>query len=101
MDWTYLQTPQFTISTKSQAVLDVDLTLTVRYGAITGATLTVGHDTGASSTATELSGNIIGHKIHETASWEAAFGTELDQLDLSQRTRLCEWLDQMLPRNVQ
>lgn len=79
----------------------MDLELTVRYGAITGATLAVGHDTGASSSATELSGSIIGRKIHETASWEAAFGTELDQLDSWQKTRLFEWLGQMLPRNGQ
>ena len=77
----------------------MNLELTVRYGAITGATLTVGHDGDPSSSVTELSGDIIGRKIHETASWEVSFGTELDQLDPWQKTRLFAWLDQMLPRH--
>ncbi|CAK4026781.1 lipoate- ligase A [Lecanosticta acicola] len=97
-DWTFLQTPQFTISTRSQAVLDVDLELTVRYGAVTNASLTVDRDSGAAAAVSDLRGGIIGQKIHEIVDWGAAFGPELDKLDTWRRERLLKWLESMLPK---
>lgn len=78
--------------------MDVDLELTVRYGAITHGTLTLHADGGASDRQRQLSGNIIGAKVHEVQSWDEALSSELDALDPWQRQRLVEWLERMLPR---
>lgn len=91
--WTYLQTPQFTISTKSEQTLDVDLELSVRYGAIDSRFLGSGDIGGASQKG------LLGLKLHEVTSWASAIDDEelLHQLDSTRKSRLVEWLAEKLP----
>ncbi|KAK4610552.1 Putative lipoate-protein ligase A [Fulvia fulva] len=100
LDWTYLQTPQYSLSTKSQVLLDADLELSVRYGAITDGALTIGAEGGASDQKHALDSRMIRRKVHEVDSWESAMGITLDHLDSWQRGRLIEWLEKMLPRPI-
>ncbi|CZT24719.1 related to lipoyltransferase [Ramularia collo-cygni] len=91
--WTYLQTPQFTISTESDEGIDIDLELSVRYGAINGITV----DTEA--VPSEPDKGLLGLKLHEITSWDSSINDEraLRQLQTSRRTRLVEWLEHKLP----
>lgn len=94
LDWKYLQTPQFTISTKGDATPDLDLELSVRYGAINGGSLSTGH----TASRHELPSEALGLKLHEVRSWEENFCSEVHGLSSAQRDGLSEWLHKMLPR---
>jgi lipoate-protein ligase A len=94
LEWTYLQTPQFTISTQSDEDLGTNLELSVRYGSINGATLSVG-DSGTSQR--DLGESLTGHKVHEIADWEGIMDKALSEVSPDQRVRLIKWFNKMLP----
>ncbi|EME44716.1 hypothetical protein DOTSEDRAFT_63066 [Dothistroma septosporum NZE10] len=98
LDWTYLQTPQYTLSTKSLVLIDADLEISVRYGAIMGGSLAVSAEGGASDRTQTLGSGWLGRRVHEIQSWESEMSTDLQGLDAWQRSRLLEWLEKMLPR---
>lgn len=94
LEWKYLQTPQFTISTEEQ-VEGVNMELTVRYGAITSGS--IAFNDGASISTLELPGAVIGLKLHEVSSWEDDFCSPLEGLGPAEKTNLAKWLHKMLP----
>ena len=94
LPWTYLQTPQFTISTNEQFI-DFRMELSVRYGAITGGSFTLQEQ--ASSSTFELPETVAGLKLHEVTSWEDDFCSHLNRLVPTQRSKLATWLHKMLP----
>ncbi|KAM3420834.1 hypothetical protein BST61_g4075 [Cercospora zeina] len=71
LDWTYLQTPQWSIRTSDDDVPGVKLDLSVRYGAINGATLHLG------DSSNDISASLNGVKVHEVRSGAAIMPTEL------------------------
>ncbi|WPG98553.1 Putative lipoyltransferase/lipoate-protein ligase [Acrodontium crateriforme] len=94
MEWTYLQTPQFSISSKSEDTKDPDLELSVRFGALNTGSLKASRLQSGEISLPEQS---IGHKVHEMKSWDEALDPMLAGLDKSQRQKLTTWLDKMLP----
>ncbi|KAF2158602.1 hypothetical protein M409DRAFT_71547 [Zasmidium cellare ATCC 36951] len=94
LEWKYLQTPQFTISTKEQ-VEGVNMELTVRYGAITNGSITFNN--GGSTSTFELPGAVVGLKLHELSSWEGDFCSPLEGLGPVEKMKLANWLHKMLP----
>ncbi|KAF2765718.1 hypothetical protein EJ03DRAFT_377554 [Teratosphaeria nubilosa] len=94
-EWTYLQTPQFTISKEPEWFADLIPHLTVRNGAIAG-----GHiwDPQTSEIIT-LSETILGRRIHEVSEWSSALDEILrDKVaDCARTEKLAKWLQRMLP----
>ena len=93
LDWTYLQTPQFTISNKSDADSLVDLELTVRHGAIVKSAIERREGSGDANTV-EL-GGADSNKLHRMSSWDAIL--EKHALDMKEGKDLAEWLHRIIP----
>lgn len=93
LDWTFLQTPQFSLATKNEAVPGIDLDLTVRNGAISGVSLA--NEQGKDDRNED---GMLGRKVHEIESWSPILESSLHELDQSQKDRLSQWLGKMLPR---
>lgn len=94
LDWTYLQTPQFMISTKQESIAGIGLELSVRYGAIADGSVA---REDASISTMELPKSLIGLKLHEVQSWEDEFCSQLQHVGPVERSKLAEWLHRMLP----
>ncbi|KXT04223.1 hypothetical protein AC578_83 [Pseudocercospora eumusae] len=97
MDWIYLQTPQFTISIDAALTDEKSLDISVRYGAINGATLD-----GSPLSEKDQAGEILlGQKIHEIKSWaEIIQRAGLPFVESPRISSIAQWLEQMLPRDA-
>ncbi|KAK3113986.1 hypothetical protein LTR53_008160 [Teratosphaeriaceae sp. CCFEE 6253] len=93
-DWTFLQTPQFTISTSADPSAVADFEITVRNGALSGGHLRR-RATGAEEL--ELSRRSIGRNVHEVESWPDTLGAMFVDLSEVERQGLGSWLGRMLP----
>ncbi|KAK3070418.1 hypothetical protein LTR53_010515 [Teratosphaeriaceae sp. CCFEE 6253] len=93
-DWTFLQTPQFTISTSADPSAIADFKITVRNGALSGGHL-CRRATGAEEL--ELSPRSIGRKVHEVESWPDTLGAMFVDSSEVERQGLGSWLETMLP----
>lgn len=98
LDWTYLQTPQFSIST-GEEFPGLTLDLSVKHGAVSGGTVDTASANDLTQALGESNGGILGLKLHETSSWKPYLEQELSSmrrtdLDIS---GIAQWLKQMLP----
>ncbi|KAF2210025.1 hypothetical protein CERZMDRAFT_113494 [Cercospora zeae-maydis SCOH1-5] len=93
LDWTYLQTPQWSLRTSDHDVPGVQLDLSVRYGAISGATLQL------ADSSHDVSDSLNGIKVHEVSDWTSVIRPLVTQagVDAPQETSLSRWLNTMLP----
>lgn len=104
MDWMYLQTPQFTLSTRPQDK-DVstesapDVSITMRYGAITDVIIHHDQDT---ASAQALKEHLAGRKVHEIRDWANLLGDLNVEVphptDRSTIITLSIFLSMMLPK---
>lgn len=91
LEWTYLQTPQFSLKVDPMLLSGTSLEFSVRYGAISDVV----------SDGSSLSGgDIIGTKIHESTSWlDTLRKAKLpNTIESSQIPGIAHWLKKMLPR---
>lgn len=93
LDWTYLQTPQFTISNQSDADATVKLELTVRHGAITKSSICF-QDGRAADDASDLS-SATNTKLHQVPSWEQILVN--GDLKPEERAYLSDWITRLIP----
>ena len=96
-DWTFLQTPQFIISTEHDAELSTHLELTVRQGIITGGFLRAPSKGDRAPASLELNKKLEGQKLHEVDTWASSLSPDLSILDASEQAGLFDWLHTMLP----
>ncbi|KAI5360051.1 putative lipoyltransferase/lipoate-protein ligase [Septoria linicola] len=94
LDWTYLQTPQWSISSKNANPPGLDLDLSVRYGAINSAVLEI------ERRASDITEALVGRKVHEITGWSAVMEPVLkgQSLGRGKSESLGNWLNKMLPR---
>ncbi|EGP83098.1 unnamed protein product [Zymoseptoria tritici ST99CH_3D1] len=97
LEWTYLQTPQFTISTESVKDLNANLELSVRNGVVNGVSLSY-KASGTSSTSQDDLDGLIGCKIHEIEHWGAVMDRALSGMDSAEKSSVVAWLNKMLPK---
>ncbi|KAK3673748.1 hypothetical protein LTR78_006301 [Recurvomyces mirabilis] len=93
LDWTYLQTPQFTVSNASDIPATVDLDLTVRNGIVSAGTLA---RRGASETIDSRE-SVARPKLHEIESWPSGLQAMFPEVTNAERDRLAAWLKEVLP----
>lgn len=93
LEWTYLQTPQWSINSKDDAIPDAKLDLSVRYGAINGASLE------KDGPVEDISEALVGLKVHEVSNWEEIVKPTMQKagLDATKQSTLGLWLNKMLP----
>lgn len=93
LDWTYLQTPQFTISNQSDPDPNVHLELTIRHGSITKAEIwpQEGRASGFSSSLETLKEK----KLHKIWSWADVF--QESSLRSEDKAKLVDWLQRIIP----
>ncbi|CAK1362558.1 putative lipoate-protein ligase A [Cercospora beticola] len=93
LDWTYLQTPQWSMSSSDDVVPGVKLDLSVRYGAVNGASLKLG------DSSRDISQALKDVKVHEVSDWASVMRPALAQagIESTQETSLYRWLNTMLP----
>lgn len=96
-EWTYLQTPQFTLNAYTFTSARADLELLVRNGIVTGGFCRARDKDGVVRSETELSPDLVGRRLHDIRSWEQALGPTLDTLPRPRSQRLVAWLQKMLP----
>lgn len=94
LDWTYLQTPQFTLSNRLDTDAPVDLELTVRHGTITAAAVR-SRDDSATGFAFDVD-KMTETKLHCISSWNEVFESQAS-LPLFQRSYLEQWMQRILP----
>ncbi|KAK0317335.1 hypothetical protein LTR82_011658 [Friedmanniomyces endolithicus] len=92
-EWTFLQTPQFTISTSADPSCTTDVELTVRNGAISGGHLR--HRGGA--VIVELNAHSIGQRVNNITSWPETLSQMFTGVDCAEGRRLGAWFERMLP----
>ena len=83
-------------------MLDIDVNLSVRYGAITGGHLTLSKTLskmqGFASKSIEFGPDLIGRQLHKIESWEDALEPYLSEIHPSSKFQLSNWLEEMMPR---
>ncbi|TKA73098.1 hypothetical protein B0A55_04836 [Friedmanniomyces simplex] len=92
-DWTFLQTPQFTISTSADPSATMAMEFTVRNGALSGGHFR--HPGGVK--VVHLNNSIVGQQLHEINSWPDTLTQMFADVDSIERRRLGAWLERMLP----
>lgn len=94
-EWTYLQTPQWSIDSKDEAIPDAKLHMSVRHGAIETASLET------RGQVQDISEKLVGLKVHETSDWEQRMKPALYDtgLDVPRQAMLGRWLNKMLPQS--
>ncbi|KAK6430584.1 hypothetical protein LTR95_013262 [Oleoguttula sp. CCFEE 5521] len=106
--WTFLQTPQFTLSSTplpgtkpdASAILDpavASIDLTVRYGAITAAKILLSSPPGSILTTGD---SLIGERVHEITDWQQAVPAPTDASFAASWQQTTAWLSRMLPSVV-
>lgn len=93
LDWTYLQTPQFTISNGADEAAAVNFELTVRHGVVTESALHPRREETA-DTSSRIEG-LRGKKLHEVTSWAETL--EDVSLSASEKAYLAKWLQNHVP----
>ena len=99
LDWTYLQTPQFSISTASDATMIRHVDLSVRNGALTEGSFG-GYDS-SKGPRTDLPEALKGRILHEVLAWNSFMETWRQGTDSTasgtDATKVGRWLRKMLP----
>ncbi|KAK6415670.1 hypothetical protein LTR95_017559 [Oleoguttula sp. CCFEE 5521] len=104
-EWTFLQTPQFTLSStalpgkgsNASAMLDpatASIDLTVRYGAITTAEILLRSTTGPTLAKGD---SLTGRRVHEITDWQQALSAPADASFATSWEKTASWLSKMLP----
>lgn len=102
LEWTYLQTPQFTVSSRGNGAHgsegSVDLAvpaieMTVRYGAITESKIALEGEDKASDA-------LVGQRLHEITDWEKALPRPMstNSATYQQWESAIAWLQKMFPK---
>ena len=97
LDWKYLQTPQFSLSSAADETINVDMELTVRHGAVTGGHVSAREFNSSAVAKYELNDGVLGQKLHELRSWDTTLNSSLQTLDARDKSSLFSWLQRMLP----
>ncbi|KAK1068308.1 hypothetical protein LTR74_005806 [Friedmanniomyces endolithicus] len=92
-EWTFLQTPQFTISTSADPAFTMDVELTVRNGAVSSGHLR--HR--GSAELVDLDKHSIGQRVHDIKSWPETLSHMFARVDSAECGRLGAWFERMLP----
>ena len=100
-DWTYLQTPQFSLASPSKVLSDIELELSVRNGVISSGQFEARGSATTGAAKMDLPAVLNGRKLHEILSWDTELSGVLPDVSIEKRTRLCEWLQTMLPPPIE
>lgn len=96
MDWKYLQTPQFTLSSARDETLNLNIELTVRHGIITGGSISE-EGQGTEVAVVDDLRALQGQKLHEIRSWKGVLDSLLPALSSQAKSTVVSWLQRMLP----
>nr|OQO26617.1 hypothetical protein B0A51_06679 [Rachicladosporium sp. CCFEE 5018] len=108
-EWTFRQTPQFTLSSTplpgkrpdASVALDPEVAsvdITVRYGAITAANLLLTSTAGATFA---MGDSLIGKRVHEIVDWQQELPVPADASFAASCEQATAWLSKMIPSVVQ
>lgn len=103
LEWTYLQTPQFTFSSRGTADAPVDrlpgdhdaplVEFTARYGVVTQCNIQLTPE------SSSIGDGLVGKRLHEIADWTAMLAQPESGSHHGQRwTEVTEYLQRVLPR---
>nr|OQO22241.1 hypothetical protein B0A51_10354 [Rachicladosporium sp. CCFEE 5018] len=104
-EWTFLQTPQFTLSSTpllgkkpdASAMLNpshASVDLTVRYGAITAVDVLLRSTRGLTLS---MGDSLIGQRVHEITEWQQSLPAPADASLTASWKQATAWLSRMLP----
>lgn len=94
LEWTYLQTPQFTFNSHSNAT-NLDLPLiefTARFGVITECNVQL------TPSSPSIGGDLVGKRLHEIADWRTLLPQPLSVEHQQKWNAAVEYLEKVLPR---
>ena len=102
LDWTFLQSPQFTVSSRGNGTPGIEsfvdttvpeIEMTVRYGAITECKIALDEDS-------EVGKSLVGQRLHEITDWRAALAQPMTTSSTTkQQWEIASaWLQKMFPR---
>jgi len=102
LDWTFLQTPQFTVSSRGNSTPGIEsfvdatvpeIEMTVRHGAITECTIALDEDS-------EAGKSLVGQRLQEITDWRAALPQPVSSSSMTQQQWeiATAWLQKMFPR---
>ncbi|KAI7544015.1 hypothetical protein KC331_g7055 [Hortaea werneckii] len=94
LEWTYLQTPQFTLSNASDSEARTHLELSVRNGAINGG---FAYEVGEDQLKIDVSPGTIGQRLHEVQDFGSFVSSAFPTVDATANSQLSAWLQRMLP----
>lgn len=95
MEWKFLQTPLFTLSSTAKQLREVELEIEARHGSVTNAVAKFRDDRGEIDRQVALPESIIGRRLHEKMDWE---GFLLPEMNANHQQSLARWLGDMLPQ---
>ncbi|KAI6886769.1 hypothetical protein KC363_g7081 [Hortaea werneckii] len=94
LEWTYLQTPQFTVSNASDKEARMHFELSVRNGAINGG---FAYEVGEEQHKIDISPSTIGQRLHEIQDFDSFVSRAFPTLGALESHQLSAWLHRMLP----
>ncbi|KAI6818444.1 hypothetical protein KC340_g14140 [Hortaea werneckii] len=94
LEWTYLQTPQFTVSNASDKEARIHFELSVRNGAINGG---FAYEVGEEQHKIDISPSTIGQRLHEIQDFDSFVSRAFPTLGALESHQLSAWLHRMLP----
>ncbi|KAK5171329.1 uncharacterized protein LTR77_004473 [Saxophila tyrrhenica] len=98
LEWTYLQTPQFTLANSNEVSRPVNIDLTVRHGVVTDASIAPTASDPSLQERTSLNENLVGLTLHKVTNWQDELSDSLKALPSEEGRRfVVDWLSKMLP----
>ncbi|KAI7629948.1 hypothetical protein KC343_g4933 [Hortaea werneckii] len=94
LEWTYLQTPQFTVSNASDNEASIHFELSVRNGAVNGGFVC---EVGEYQPKIDISPSTIGQRLHEVQDFDSFVSRAFPTLGAPEGSQLSAWLHRMLP----
>lgn len=95
LEWTYLQTPQFTFSSHSDAADNQSLPLiefTARFGVITQCNIQL------TPSSPSIGDDLVGNRLHEISDWRSLVPQPQSIEDQQKWEAAVEYLERVLPR---
>jgi lipoate-protein ligase A len=101
LEWTYLQTPQFTFSSRSNNNKDATVAttrnfplieFTARFGVVTECNIQL------TPSSPSIGENLLGKRLHEIADWETLLPQPQTAEDGQRWRETVEYLQRVLPR---
>ncbi|KAI6805462.1 hypothetical protein KC332_g13898 [Hortaea werneckii] len=94
LEWTYLQTPQFTVSNASDSEARTQFELSIRNGAINGG---FAYEVGEDQHKIDISPSTMGQRLHEIQDFDSFVSQAFPALGALESHQLSAWLHRMLP----